>query len=548
MYDFFNSNKLKVVSLFFLIIIHSFLMVTISLFIGFILEYADKGSILGVEFNINYIITFLSVYVFTILIIHLICFNMINMLVLRQKYFLEQKLLDTFSSRIYHSSEILNLFSSDINLVCEKYYKNWFQLLKNLFFIVCTFILTYFFSLYVFILTLGLFAISVALQLLFIKKISKSREEYRLSKIDFNKNILSYISSSFSINFFNGKEYIMKKSKESINMKSKVEYKLNNYINISNYLITLVPTASSIFAAIVCTYLVTIEKLSYSNAVAILFIIGFLMWELVKLLNYKNQIDSTKPIRDNLFNILNSDDSEIVDDVMLLNDKIKFNNISVKYNEKLALKNISLEFEFGKSYLILGESGSGKSTLIKLLLKGIEEYSGELLFGGVDVKKIDKKQLYKDIGYIIQNGEFIPDTLGRNVSLSLEYDSKRVRQSLELAKYNNFADVDLERIIDLEAANFSGGELQRVALARLFYHRKSICILDEFTSALHNEMARELEQQILSHADDTVIIVSHRAFKEVVELYDRVIILSNGEIIFNGNYEESNNLIKLYTV
>ncbi|MGV8150040.1 MAG: ATP-binding cassette domain-containing protein [Alkaliphilus sp.] len=548
MYDFFNSNKLKVVSLFFLIIIHSFLMVTISLFIGFILEYADKGSILGVEFNINYIITFLSVYVFTILIIHLICFNMINMLVLRQKYFLEQKLLDTFSSRIYHSSEILNLFSSDINLVCEKYYKNWFQLLKNLFFIVCTFILTYFFSLYVFILTLGLFAISVALQLLFIKKISKSREEYRLSKIDFNKNILSYISSSFSINFFNGKEYIMKKSKESINMKSKVEYKLNNYIKISNYLITLVPTASSIFAAIVCTYLVTIEKLSYSNAVAILFIIGFLMWELVKLLNYKNQIDSTKPIRDNLFNILNSDDSEIVDDVMLLNDKIKFNNISVKYNEKLALKNISLEFEFGKSYLILGESGSGKSTLIKLLLKGIEEYSGELLFGGVDVKKIDKKQLYKDIGYIIQNGEFIPDTLGRNVSLSLEYDSKRVRQSLELAKYNNFADVDLERIIDLEAANFSGGELQRVALARLFYHRKSICILDEFTSALHNEMARELEQQILSHADDTVIIVSHRAFKEVVELYDRVIILSNGEIIFNGNYEESNNLIKLYTV
>ncbi len=547
MHKFFASNKYKTVILIFLIIIHSFLMVSISLLTGYILEYAYDGQIFGVQFKISYIVSFFFTYIFTTLILYLICFNIINKLILNQKYFLEQKLIDTFSIKIYNSSEILNLFSHDINIICEKYYKNWFELLRSLFFIISAFILAYYYSPYLFLLTLGLLSASISFQLLFIKKIGKSREEYQLSKINFNKIILSHVNSSFSIKFFNGKNHIMGKSKQNIDKKSRAEYKLNNYINTSNYLITLVPTAASIFSAIVCAYMLTINKLSYSNAVAMVFIIGFLMWEVAKLLKFKNQIDSTKPIRDNFFNIITSNEDEVVNDIKLLSNKIILENITVKYNEKVALKNVSLDFRLGKKYLILGESGSGKSTLVKLLLKDIHDYSGSILFCGTNIKEISKKQLYKDIGYLMQGGEFIPDNLGRNISLSLEFDRERVRQSLELARYSDHENADLYTKIDLETVNFSGGELQRLALARLFYHKKSIYLLDEFTSALHKEMARDIEQQILSQSGKTVITVSHRTFKEDVKFYDKIIVLNDGQIIFNGEYGENDDLIKLYT-
>lgn len=545
---FLKANKYKVALLLFLIIVHSFLMVFVSQLTGLILEYAYKGTIFGVKFKISYIASFSFIYIFVTLFLYLICFNMINKLILNQRYFLEQKLIDTFSNKMYSSSQILNLFSNDINVICEKYYKSWFQLLRSLFFILSAFILAYYYSPYLFLLVLCLFSISITCQLIFIKKISGSREEYQTSKIEFNKNVLSYVNSSLSLKFFNGKKYSMQKSKENIDNKSYAEYKLNNYINVSNYLISLVPTASSVFSAIVCTYLLTIKKLSYSNAVAMLFIIGFLMWELAKLLNYKNQMDSTKPIRDNLFYIINSNGSEVDEEVTLLSKKIILENITVKYDEKLALKNVSLEFEFGKKYLILGESGSGKSTLIKLLLKDVGSYFGDVFFGGINIREISKKQLYKYLGYLMQGGEFIPDSLGRNISLSLEYDHEMVRQALCSARFTDFANVDLEKKIDLEMANFSGGELQRIALARLYYHKKNIFLLDEFTSALHQDMARDIEQQILSQSGKTLITVSHRTFKEDVRLYDKVVILNNGEVIFDGVFTEDNDLIKSFTI
>jgi len=551
MYQFFNSNKYKILLLSVLNIVHSFLMVLISLLTGFILEYAHKGSIFGFQFKISYIVIFLFIYIFTVLILYLICFNMINKLILRQKYFLEQKLIDTFSSKFYNSSKILNLFSHDLNVICEDYYKSWFELLRNLFFIISALILSYYYSPYLFLLTLALIITSVIFQIIFTKKIDKSRKEYQSTKINFNKNVLSYVKSSFSIKFFNGKKYVMKKSKEDIYEKSKAEYKLNNYIHTSNYLITLVPTASSIFVAIVCTYLLSIDKLSYSNAVAMVFIVGFLMWEVAKLLDFKNKIDSAKPIKENLFNIINNkkdNKKEVVNDINLLGDRIILDNISVKYGNTYALKNVSLDFEIGKKYLILGESGSGKSTLIKLLLKDIDNYSGDLFFCGINIRKISKKNLYKDIGYLMQGGEFIPESLGRNIALSLNYDSKRVRESLKLARYADFDTVNLDEMIDLENANFSGGELQRFALARLFYHKKSIYLLDEFTSALHKKMARDIERQILLQPDKTIITVSHRTFKEDLKLYDKIIILNDGEVIFDGKYKESNDLIKLYTI
>lgn len=548
MYGFIASNKYKLVFLVFFIIAHSFLMVFISLLTGFILEYAYNGTIFGFEFKITYIAGFLFTYIFITIIIYLISFNMINKLILNHRHLLEQKIIDTFSFKTYNSSEILNLFSYDVNIICEKYLKNWFQLLRSLFFIICAFIMAYYYSPYLFLLVLCLFSISITIQLIFVKKIVRSREEYQSSKINFNKNVLSYANSSFSIKFFNGEKHVLQKSTENIDKKSCAEYKLNNYINTSNYLITMVPTVSSVFAAIICAFLLIMNKLSYSNAIAMIFIIGFLMWELAKLLNYKNQMDSTKPVRDNLYKIINSNQQKTMDEVKLLDNKILLDNVTVEYEEKLALKNVSLDFEFGKKYLILGESGSGKSTIVKLLLKDIDSYIGNIFFSGVNIKKIRNKQLYKDVGYLKQGGEFIHDSLGRNISLSFDYDPKKVRRSLELARYADFDNADFEKLIDLEKVNFSGGELQRIALARLFYHEKRIYLLDEFTSALHKELAREIEQQVLSLPDKTVIIVSHRTFKEDIILYDKIIILKNGEVIFNGRHDENNDLINLYTV
>jgi ATP-binding cassette subfamily C protein len=222
-----------------------------------------------------------------------------------------------------------------------------------------------------------------------------------------------------------------------------------------------------------------------------------------------------------------------------INEDIEFRNYSLTINKQI-LKNINYTFKIGKRYAIVGGSGSGKSSLIKSILGYYYDYSGDVLVDGLELRTIDINSMYDNISYIPQTVSFFQGTIKDNLS----YFNSNI--NLKLAQALKFANIDrkieslsnkLDTEIDRNLTEFSGGEKQRIGLARSIIEDKEIFILDEATSALDGKNYNIVENNILEK-DITLITVTHRLDKNILEKYDDIIVLENGEIVENGRFED----------
>lgn len=217
---------------------------------------------------------------------------------------------------------------------------------------------------------------------------------------------------------------------------------------------------------------------------------------------------------------------------------IEYNNFSLPYGA-LKGKSFSFTLELDKKYLIVGESGVGKSTLFSPLLGIVEDYEGNIYVDGKDISEIPKEWIYKNIGYISQSSRLLSGSIRENVSLwdstisdvtlNAAYSKSHILQWVKSKGDIYLIDNTLEAI--------SGGEKQRILLARLFAHNYRFAIIDEITSALDKENSNHIEESILENLDG-VIYISHKYNESLVRKFDYVVEVShqNGVRIIDANY------------
>ncbi len=203
-------------------------------------------------------------------------------------------------------------------------------------------------------------------------------------------------------------------------------------------------------------------------------------------------------------------------------------------NERTILDQVRVSFQKNQKYLLVGESGSGKSSLLKILLNMYGDYDGKVSVDGNDFQSIDKESWYRCLSVVSQDGFVYHDTLLNNITLYQEYSKEEIDRVIALCNLEEFVashEEAFEFLIEENGKNISGGERQRICLARALIRRPSILILDEATSALNSEMARQIEENILGLEDTTIIAVSHRIFPELREKYDSVIRFENHKAV-----------------
>ena len=228
------------------------------------------------------------------------------------------------------------------------------------------------------------------------------------------------------------------------------------------------------------------------------------------------------------------------------NEEIKFTkhldlrNLSFSYNKEdnLTLKNINLSIPFGTSVGFVGYSGSGKSTLMDLILGVIEPDEGEIVVDGINVKS-SLENWQKQIGYVPQNIYVTDDTLMNNVALGLnedEIDENAVLKAIKSAQLNEFLETlpeGLNTRMGERGIRLSGGQLQRVGIARALYHDPKIIILDEASSALDSETEKKIMADVNKlKGKKTILIIAHR--ESTIENCDKVYRVNDG-IIENYN-------------
>ncbi|MFC7055014.1 ABC transporter ATP-binding protein [Enterococcus alcedinis] len=228
------------------------------------------------------------------------------------------------------------------------------------------------------------------------------------------------------------------------------------------------------------------------------------------------------------------------------NYSIEFCNVSFKYpdSDTFVLKNISLKFEIGKRIAIVGENGSGKTTFIKLLCRLYDPTEGEIRLNGIDIRKYNYTDYLNLFSVVFQDFKLLSLTIGENVAANREYEEEKVKLALDESGFSERLDHSPEGLKSYLYKDFnpagieiSGGEAQKIAIARALYKDAPFMILDEPTASLDPIAEEEIYQkfnQIVS--DKTAVYISHRLSS--CRFCDEILVFDKGEIIQRGHHNE----------
>lgn len=223
----------------------------------------------------------------------------------------------------------------------------------------------------------------------------------------------------------------------------------------------------------------------------------------------------------------------------VLRDGITIDHLTYGYHESApVLNDVSVRFEAGKSYAIVGTSGSGKSTLVNLLMGSSNDYQGSIRFDQRELRSIATESLYGLVSVVQQNVFIFDDTIRNNITMFRHFDEMLVQQATEKAGLTPLlAERGEDYICGENGSGLSGGERQRISIARCLLRQTPVLLIDEATAALDAATAYSVSAAILAIEGLTRIVVTHRLEEPLLRKYDEILVLKNGEICERGSFD-----------
>lgn len=245
-----------------------------------------------------------------------------------------------------------------------------------------------------------------------------------------------------------------------------------------------------------------------------------------------NNIKSTKGVGDKFLNMLKSNEElpkgrALALDAGKVKDGVSVNNFSFAFGDRDIFKNFSYELADGGSYAVIGESGSGKSTFARLLTKELDGYKGEVTVYGQDLNEISEKSLFESVAVVPQEAMIFKDSLFNNITMydsSIKEDSDEYKEIIKKLNLEGLAKKEKEGTLDVLQA--SGGEKERISIARAMIRNPKILILDEPTTGLDPDNAREVKK-IITNLDGVLrLVITHDYDEEYLNKFDGVIFMN----------------------
>lgn len=224
-------------------------------------------------------------------------------------------------------------------------------------------------------------------------------------------------------------------------------------------------------------------------------------------------------------------------------ETVEFNNVSFKYEgaEKEMLKDVNFTAKTGEKIAIIGSTGAGKSTLMNLLLRFLDTSSGELLYNGVNIQEYAEKELRQQIAFVPQNRMLFSGTIRENLKFGNENATdEEMIEALKLAEAWEFVsslEDCLDAHVEQKGDNFSGGQKQRLSIARALVKKASVHIYDDSFSALDAKTEARLRNNLKKINEDSIVFVVAQRITSVTDA-TRIIVLNEGEVVGIGTHDE----------
>lgn len=220
-------------------------------------------------------------------------------------------------------------------------------------------------------------------------------------------------------------------------------------------------------------------------------------------------------------------------------ENIQISNLTFMYEDKLVLNDVTYRFDKNKSYAIVGASGSGKTTLLNLLIGRENNYAGDIYYNNIEARQLSLDSLFEITSFVEQNVFVFDDSIINNITMYSNIEEDTLN---EVILKSGLKDLITEKGRDYRCGengcNLSGGEKQRISIARALINKSQLLLLDEATSALDNETSIVITNNLLEIANTTKIMITHRLDEEILNKFDEIIVMKNGKIVESGKYDE----------
>lgn len=482
------------------------------------------------------VLVFLGVY----LIVSTLQQYVVEVLKNKIRYSLNQNLYQSYASRNIESfqkrdsSEILNEFNNEVNVVIDNYVSSKL----NVFSLTISLILgsLYIANLSVEILIFLLFCafITIFINSIFKNRLKKNQMDYLDSMKQWLcsiKNLCRCFSDIKILNlekvFCDGLD-IENKNLEQSTLKNngfiKILTSINSFISQAMFFLTL------LFGIVLIHY----NRLTVGQLLGIAQASNMVIMPIVNYANLRNMIQSSKPVLQKLLDnsICSEENEPIIFDEQIHDIKIK--HLSYSYGVRQILDLSNLVIDQGKKYLVIGKSGDGKSTFLDILTK--QKKADGIYVNDKDLKDVQFSTYADKFSYVNQNNDLLPFSFEQNITLGKKMSKYSLKELVTIFNLESIFDKERDNL-DFEHLNLSGGEKQRICLARAIYRNKKWLFLDEAFSAIDKTNSDRIHQFILSNPDLTVLSIEHKVTKETVSLYDKVLLFENKKIV-SMNVEE----------
>lgn len=282
-------------------------------------------------------------------------------------------------------------------------------------------------------------------------------------------------------------------------------------------------------------------------------IMSFLMLAMIFMMLPRAQVSANR-INEVLDSQISIKDGKMKEDITKEKGTVEFKNVSFKYPDadEYLLKNISFKANKGETVAFIGSTGSGKSTLINLIPRFYDATEGEVLVDGINVKEYSQELLHNKIGYIPQKAVMFNGTVSSNVSYGEngkgEISEEKIEQAIDIAQGKDFVEKMEDKYnthIAQGGTNISGGQKQRLAIARAIARDPEILIFDDSFSALDYKTDAALRKALKKHIKDTTNLIVAQRIGTIMNA-DRILVLNEGKVVGQGTHKELLNNCEIY--
>ncbi len=408
----------------------------------------------------------------------------------------------------------------DINVIKENISVTIVESLVNFLIIVSTSIMLYILNKRIFMIVIIITLFVLLIVYFHNKKMYQDLERTIDSNTSLTDTVISFISNIWTVKIITDIRYYFNKIKDVIIDNSNQNYSLNKKIALNELLISSYTELVLILIIVFNVYL----KLNMGSLLSFIFINNYFISGVSYFCTMMPNIMFFKSAYRRINSIYYLED-ENYKGVSFINGNILIKNLTYSIGLNNVFNNFSLNINMGDNILIKGSNGSGKSSLLNMFYRIIDDYEGSICVGGIPIKDFSLKSLRSHISYVNQNQKLIPGTLLENIILGGKLEEDKLKTIEKMLNLDRIYQTKYNGLNSVIRDNFSGGEVQKIILARALYKDFDILLLDEALSQIDISERRKILQNICKYyKTKTIIMVSHN--KEYYK-FDKIIFLNN---------------------